>query len=183
MSQIPVVQGVAVPSNGQYNPQPAHQGHQGSTGYVEAPTGSNFGMAPTSDFNGVKGAPQPKQYQDVFFAILFVGHLVVMMFVMAGLTTFSNSNGYSYGGVVWCVSMCALVAVGLSTAALGFMMQNTTLLVKAALFFSVGMSLVVGVMGAMAGSAWMAIFGFAAFLIGCCYAYFVWGRIPVRQFE
>lgn len=186
MSQIPVVQGVAVPSGGNYHSQPAGGYHsqpaqQPTTGYVEA---STFGVSgPANDnFNGVKGEKQPKQYQDAFWALLFVGHLVVMVVVMTGysLSMQNNGNGYSYGGVAWCVTMCALVAVGLSSMALGFMMQFATELIKAALIFSVASSLLLGVVGLLSGNMWMGLLGLLCFLLGCCYACIVWGRIPVR---
>jgi hypothetical protein len=170
-ANIPIVQGVAVPSGG----------------YVTLPNTSNqyaqqqdSPYLAQSDFNGVKGETQPKQFQDVFWTFLFGAHLLVMVVLMALMSTSIQNGGYNYSGVVWCVSMCALVALGLSTLALGFMMQFATELVKMALFFSVGCSLALGIIGAIAGQIWMSIIGFLSFALGCCYAYFVWGRIPVR---
>jgi cation transport ATPase len=169
---IPIVQGVAVPSGG----------------YVTLPNASNqyeqqqnSPYQTQADFNGVKGESQPKQFQDVFWAVLFGAHLLVMVVLMAIMSTSLQNSGYNYSGVVWCVSMCALVALGLSTLALGFMMQFATEMVKMALFFSIGCSLAMGIIGAMMGQIWMAIIGFISFAIGCCYAYFMWGRIPVRS--
>lgn len=187
---IPIVQGHAVPNTGGYS-QPTQYPSQGG-GYAQAadrtyqasgtsyqPTGgNNSAYAPQSDFNGVKGESQPKQFQDGIWAILFGVHLAVMVVIMIVQSTSLESSGYNYSGVVWCVSVCAVVAVILSSMALGFMMQFATELVKMALFFSIGCSLAMGIMGALAGQMWMSIMGFASFALGCCYAYFVWSRIP-----
>ena len=188
MSQIPIVKGTIVqeqpapPQYGQYG-RSGNDSQYNQSGYVQQqqdPYGVNasdmFGSSDTS-FNGVKGTPQAKGFKDVIFAIAFIIHLVVMMVVMAGFTV-SAQNGYNYKGVVYCVSTCALVALGLSTMALGFMMNFATELVKIALFFSVGCSLAVGILGALSSQMLMCIVGFASFLLGCCYAYFVWPRIP-----
>lgn len=204
MSQVPIVQGVAVPSGG-YTQQPSYgQQQQSSYGqqnqsYEQQPynqqgsnnygqSGGGFGSSAQayqpapSEFNGVKGEPQTKQYQDVLWSVLFFIHLAVMAVIMISMTgNVSNENGYNYSGVVWCVSMCALVAVGLSSIALGFMMQFATELVKMALIFSVCCSLAMAIMGVMAGQMMMALMGFASFALGCCYAYFVWKRIPVSD--
>jgi cation transport ATPase len=193
---IPIVQGVAVPSGGygrreQHPQQAAYQPQQAAyqpqqaayqpqqTGYAQAGYNQQDQYQPQSEFNGTKGESQPKQFQDVFWSVLFGVHLLIMVIIMAVMSGSLESSGYNYSGVVWCVSMCALVAVGLSTMALGFMMQFATEMVKMALFFSVGCSLVMGILGAMAGQMWMSIVGFGSFAIGCCYAYMVWGRIPV----
>lgn len=191
--QIPIVQGHNVTNSGGYV-QPAQQqytSNQQSSGYIPAgnyqaqasyqPQGGGSNYEPQSDFNGVKGETQPRQVQDGFWAVLFGAHLVVMVGIMIVQSTSLENNGYNYSGVVWCVSVCALVAVVLSSIALGFMMKFATELVKTALIFSVGCSLAIGIMGAMAGQMWMSIMGFASFALGCCYAYFVWGRIPVSN--
>lgn len=176
-NSIPIVQGVAVPA----------QGHQGSNAmYDSSPFGSPLSLSPgndgTGDFNGYKGQPQPKQFRDVGFAIFFILHILVMLvflvMTVGGGVNGQNNNGYNYGGVVWCVSVCGIFAVGLSTMALGFMMKFATALVKIALFFSLGVSLAIGIMGALTGQIMMAVLGFLSFALGCCYAYFVWGRIP-----
>jgi hypothetical protein len=132
-----------------------------------------------SNFNGVKGDEQPKQFQDVFWAFLFVAHLVVMIVFMSMMFPSIQSSGYNASGVTWCVSVCALAALCLSTIALGMMMQFATQMVQMALIFSVGCSLAVGILGVLTGQLWTAILGFVSFALGCCYAYFVWSRIPV----
>ena len=172
-NNIPVVQGVAVNSNS----ASAH------TPYVPAPSNyensNNYGEG---EF--IKGEPQPKQFQDVFFAVLFLAHLGVMAYVLTvGTVSFANNNegnDYDYSGVTFLVVTCGLIAVGLSTVALGFMFHSATVLVKMALIFSVASSAVVGILGLLSGDMMLTILGFVSCALGCCYAYFVWARIPVR---
>lgn len=168
-SGIPVVQGVAVPSGG--------------TAYVPASSGYDEHSTYTGgEFNGVKGEVQPKRFNDAAFAFLFVAHLIVMFVILSmGTASFAQNgggNGGDYSGVIWCTMTCGLVAVGLSTLALGFMFKFATELVKTALIFSVISSLMIGVLGLLSGDMLMTILGFVFFAIGCCYAYFVWARIP-----
>lgn len=47
-----------------------------------------------------------------------------------------------------------------------------------ALFFSIGSALASGILGFMSGNLLMGIFGFFYFGVSCCYAYYVWRRIP-----
>jgi hypothetical protein len=178
MSQIPVVQGVAVSASPGYSQPPTYD--------QDAPTygqESHYVADTGGDFNGVKGEEQPRKFNDAAFAFLFVAHLIVMFVVLSmGTASFAQNNGggdgSDYSGVIWCTLMCGLVAVGLSTVALGFMFKFAMELVKTALIFSVVSSLVIGVMGLTSGNMLMTVLGFLSFAIGCCYAYFVWGRIP-----
>ena len=148
---VPVVQGVAMPANGKEEP-----------------------LTYTPDFGGVKGEPQPKMFQDVGFAVGFVAHLCVMLFFLLGAVRASDGqqNGSVASGIVYVVMTTAIFALGLSTFALGFMMQFATQLIKMALFFSIGCSLAIGVLGAMSGQMLMAVMGFISSAFGCCYAYF-----------
>jgi hypothetical protein len=177
--QIPIVQGVAVPSGGYYQQQ--QQQNQQFANYKTEPNYQSNDSYTQASYNGVKGEEQPKQFQDVFWTFLFVAHLVVMLVFMSTMLPSIQSGGYNASGVVWCVSVCALVALSLSTIALGIMMQFATQMVKMALIFSVGCSLAVGILGVLTGQLWTTILGFASFALGCCYAYFVWSRIPVSE--
>jgi len=71
-----------------------------------------------------------------------------------------------------------MFAMGLSSLALGFMMKFPYQLIKMGLIFSICMSLAMGFLGLITGQIIMAVMGFLSFLFGCCYAYFVWDRIP-----
>lgn len=110
-----VVQGVAVPSYGNKYNESVPYG-QPSSPYGAPPQ-------PMGNFNGYKGEQQPKQFQDVAFSVLFFLHLAVMIVlgVMYGPSMVSQ-NGGSYNGVqqiVFVVSFCGLVAMGISSVSLG----------------------------------------------------------------
>lgn len=153
---VPMVQGVAVP-------------------YSTAPTGEDEAVR---DFNGVKGEPQPKKFNDVFFAILFWAHLAVMAVILSLGTMQYQGQGSTYTGLIICVLVCGSVAILLSTLALSFMFRFATVMIKISLIFSVASSVLIGVMGLLSGDLMLTIMGFAGFAIGCCYSYYVWGRIP-----
>lgn len=164
-NDIPIVQGVAVSSGG------------GNAPYSSAPTGYEPDQA-VQDFNGVKGTPQPKKWNDVIFAILFWAHLAVMVVILSMGTVQYQGGGENYTGIVICVLACGGLAILLATLALSFMYKFASLMVKIALIFSVASSLLIGIMGIMSGDILLAIMGFAGFAIGCCYAKLVWVRIP-----
>ena len=123
----------------------------------------------------------PKQFKDVIWALIFIGHLVAMVVVCSlGIT---NEGGVNNGvgvnsSIVALVSVSGIVAVGITFAALSFMMNHTELLIQVALIFSVLSSLAVCILGFMTGSILMGCLGLFSFAIGCCYAKLVWQRIP-----
>lgn len=160
---VPIVQGVAVNNNAPYA-----NNTMNNSAHIDYGDG----------FSGSKGQPQPKQFNDVFFAALFYAHLGIMAVLLAMTVGGQNGGGGGYGGLVFLCIACGIFAIGLSTVALGFMMQFATQLVKMALFFSIGCSLAMGVLGLLTGQFIMGIFGLLSFAIGCCYAYLVWNRIP-----
>jgi hypothetical protein len=134
-----------------------------------------------NDFNGEKGEMQPKKFNDVPFAVAFVAHLGVMAYFLvaySGIEGGQERQQYNYTGIVYFVCICGAFALALASVALGFMMKFSQELVKAALFFSVSLSLAVGIIGALSGQVLMAVMGFISFAVGCCYAYFVRSRIP-----
>jgi len=136
---------------------------------------------PTSTFNGEKGEIQSKKFNDVGFAFAFIAHLVVMGYLLiAGIFIGDNgaAAGNGFSGIIYCVFVCSIFAVGLSTLSLGLMMKFATELIKIALFFSIGCYLMVGMVGLMSGNILMGCLGLASFAMGCCYAYCVWSRIP-----
>lgn len=182
MSNIPIVQGVAVPSEqNQYGyQQQAQEAPPASNPNYNSPDGSNYeNMAAVSNVQQRRANPS-QQYQDVVFAVAFIAHLIAMVVVISmNMGSVGGDNGSaSYGGIIFMVSVTGLAAVGLATLALSFMLKNSTALVKAALIFSVATSLAVGIIGFMFGSLMMGIMGIVSFAIGICYAKVVWPRIP-----
>ena len=134
-----------------------------------------------TDFNGYKGQPQPKKFNDVFFAFLFFVHLAAMACALPmALSAQQNGggNGGDIGSIIYFVCVCGVFATGLTTVSLGFMMQFSNQLVKTALIFQVFTSLACAILGLMSGNIMMAIMGGLSFLISICYAFAVWSRIP-----
>jgi hypothetical protein len=190
MSNIPVVQGVAVPNDqasysyhqaesqpqSNYNYQAQPQQSSGGGQYTAAPAGE---YASQGELRELRQNPV-KQYQDVGWAFLFIAHLAVMTVVLTmGLMSHEGSfSSGSYGNIIFMVAVTGCSAIGLATAALSFMMNNAVVLVKAALIFSVLCSLAAGIAGFMFGSLMMGILGLFSFAVGICYAKVVWPRIP-----
>lgn len=178
---IPVVQGQVVEPK---IVQGQAQSYQTQPQYYASEVKTN--TTNDGDFNGYKGEVQPKKYNDVFFAILFYVHLAIMgVLLVVNLSSGAvnqngNENGKAsnYSGIIFCVFACGLFAIGLSSIALGFMMQHSTTLVKMALFFSIGCNLAIGILGLMAGQMLMGCIGMACFAFSCLYAWCVWDRIP-----
>ena len=172
---IPIVQGIAVPAGGATGTSgganPAH------TPYV---TANEEGTYNTFE----KPEQQPREWKDAIWAVFFYAHLVVMLGLIASNAgNFAAGEGAGgensdYNGIVWLVGLCAVVAIGVSSAALGLMMKYSETLVKISLIFTVCMSGVIAVIGLMSGDMFMGIFGLIMFAVGVCYARMVWSRIP-----
>merc|ERR1711971_858686 len=79
---------------------------------------------------------------------------------------------------VYAVAGCGAFGFVLTGLSVLIMISLAEVLIKVSLIFSVFMSLVLVVIGAMAGQVLIAILNFVFFLIGCCYIYCVWDRIP-----
>jgi hypothetical protein len=171
----PVVQGTVIQGEPVAQPVP-----------VPVPSAPVYDETPLTDtrteFNGYKGDIQGQKFNDVPFAVAFVAHLAVMLYMLVayaiGGGNGDDGSNYEYSGVAYFVSVCGVFAAGLSTVALGFMMKFSNILVKVALFFSIGLSLGVGIMGLLSGQILVGVMGLLSFAFGICYAYFVWGRIP-----
>jgi hypothetical protein len=158
---IPIVQGYAISQT-----QPVH-------------TVEDYG----DNFNGYKGAPQPRKFNDVFFAVLFYAHLAVMACIFPfSLNSQAGNGGYgngtSFGSIIYFVSVVSIFAVGISTISLGFMMKFSNQLVKLALYFHIATSFAMMILMFMAGSIlWGCVCGFSV-AASICYAWAVWSRIP-----
>ena len=178
MSSVPIVQGVAVDGSGKAaNLVPSQDVY-----YVDPMT------APINDYGSGQQqhgmhTKQPNQFRDVFWAILFIGHLVPLVMYAIYSSTQEDNGGdqaapISVGPhIVW-LSVVALVSVGLASVSLEGMMRHADVLVKISLIFSVVFSGLLGVYGLMIGQLMMTIMGFLSCAIGCCYAFAVWNRIP-----
>lgn len=178
---IPVVQGFSISSPPQHNNKNNMNTYSNNNSYAQTQQLTTQDYNEGSDFNGQKGEHQPKKFNDAIFGILFYAHLLFMGFLLVMTVSNNNGNGggvdFAFGMVYFC-SVCGVFATGVSTVTLGFMMQFASELIKVSLFFQIGCSFVVAILGLMSGSILMGIFGALGFFFSCCYAYFVWDRIP-----
>lgn len=162
-NNIPVVQGYAMNQQQQQGP------------YSSAPMMDNG-----AGFDGYKGQSQPKKFNDPFFAVLFYAHLVAMfcLLPMSLGNGGGGDGGGNMGGIAYFVTTCAVFATGLTTVSFGFMMTCASNLVKASLFFQIGVAGVMAVVGISSGNVMMGVMCTLMFFFIMCYAYMVWGRIP-----
>lgn len=172
---IPVVQGTAVPSGGGDTRYQAPE-----TPYMATATSA---AAPDSyATSSFKGEVQPVQYRDFIWAVAFWLHLAVMIFAIvtniASMRPNDDQQGGGYSGIIWLVGVTAIASIALSSAALNLMMRFATELIKAALIFTVFLSLLIAVLGLMSGQVLMGCIGLFMFAVGICYARAVWHRIP-----
>jgi hypothetical protein len=180
MSSIPIVQGVPV----NYQQAPSGKANYSSSNdfsFQEASAGGYTAAAVASDQLAELRQNPPRQYQDAIWAIAFWVHVVaIMVFIGMGVQSAGGGGGRvsSYSGVLFMVGITGLTSVGLSCAALAFMMNHAESLVQTSLIFSVLTSLLVGIVGFLAGNLLMGILGLVSFAVGICYAKMVWSRIP-----
>ena len=178
-SDIPVAHGTAVDY---HNLQQQPNGHSSAGNSMISSWADDGKIYSTHELRQQREDP-PRQYKDAAWALAFILQLllvVVMCLYLIGTGQGGNvqGGGSGYGGVFYVAGVCGALAVGLSTAALSFMMKNAKLLVESALIFSVATSFCMGVVGFMAGNLIMGAIGLVAGVVGCCYAYVVWRRIP-----
>jgi hypothetical protein len=121
----------------------------------------------------------PKKFQDVFWAIAFIAHLIVMIvLIVNGLRSQNGIETNTYGPIVSVAGITGTFGIGASLCAFPFMMTNAIGLVKAALIFSLCTSLAMGIIGFMTGNILLGVLGLLSFAFGICYAKIVWVRIP-----
>lgn len=162
---IPIVQGYAITSQPQEpTAHAALQDHNGD------------------NFNGYKGVPQPRKFNDVFFAVLFYAHLVAMACILPMAINSGDqgagNDGVNFASIIYFVTVVSIVAVGISTVSLGFMMKFSNQLVKLALYFHIATSFAMMILLFMAGSIFGGCICALSFAVSICYARAVWNRIP-----
>eukprot|EP00979_Chaetoceros_neogracilis_P004359 scaffold773_cov218-Chaetoceros_neogracile.AAC.2 len=157
---------------------PIVQGYANDQQYTSAAT-EEYGE---DSFNGQKGNPQPKKFNDVFFAILFYIHLTAMAIALPMAINAQDQNGGgntgTFGSIIYFVSVCSIFSVGLSTVSLGFMIKFSRQLVQIALYFYIGFSFLLMVIMFMAASMLMGGLFALSFAFSICYARAVQSRIP-----
>lgn len=198
---VPIVQGTAVPVGGgdaddgnKYDGSHSHSNSNSHSNndHHDGQRQSEFSYlneaeAEASYSPGRPELQQPMGYRDVFWAVLFVFHLIAMVAIIAvnmgaGAAAAANGNGgvadTDYSGVCYLVGITAASTIALGSATLRFMMKYPAELVKGSLIVTVGLSGVIAAMALLSGQAFAGIILTVFFAIGICYAKAVWPRIP-----
>lgn len=134
------------------------------------------------------GEKQETRCRDPIFAVLFYLNVAAVVAIAAtmGPAAFSTDDGdqgsdgeeRDYTGYLIAAVILTLVAFGGSAVAVIVMMKIPQFLIKAGLFFVIGMSGLFMVMAFLSGSIGVGILGAIFFAITLCYARAVWSRIP-----
>jgi hypothetical protein len=171
MSNVPiVVQGVAI--DNKY--QAAHSDY-GQQYYQPASSGGGIDDAQLAELR----VHPIQKFQDVVWAILFLAHLAVMIYVIfVGMADYQVDLSSIDGSLVFFFLVITAASIVLSVLSMAVMMKFAIPLVKAALIFSVGFSLLLAIFGFMTGNMLLGICGAISLAVGLCYARIVWPRIP-----
>eukprot|EP00591_Stephanopyxis_turris_P002579 CAMPEP_0195518252 /NCGR_PEP_ID=MMETSP0794_2-20130614/12641_1 /TAXON_ID=515487 /ORGANISM="Stephanopyxis turris, Strain CCMP 815" /LENGTH=483 /DNA_ID=CAMNT_0040647191 /DNA_START=110 /DNA_END=1561 /DNA_ORIENTATION=+ len=145
---------------------------------------NNGGDDSDSQTSSRLGEVQPKKCNDWFFAFLFYGQvaaIVVCAFVYGEYAL----QEYSLGGIS--TNAMPYMSIAAITGAFAFILSGTMLfvmtyiasfLIKFALLFQLVLSGVWTAYAIAIGNIVLAILGVILFLLGCCYAWMTWSRIP-----
>jgi hypothetical protein len=154
----------------------------------------------------VKGTPQRPACRDVLFVLLFLFHLVGMLFLgttygleamkihedhkhSANSTAAFNLNTdqdaeaaavtLKYWNVIYLACLCGAFAVVVSTCALLVMMTITKRIIQLALVLTICLSFMWGTIGiGLSPKSFVPITGIIALALSVAYAFVVWDRIP-----
>jgi hypothetical protein len=154
----------------------------------------------------VKGSPQPPACRDVLFVLLFLFHLVGMLFLgtmygleamkihedhklIANSTAAFNLNAdedaeaaavtLKYWNIIYLACLCGGFAVVVSTCALLVMMTITKRIIQLALILTICLSFMWGTIGiGLSPKSFVPVTGIIALALSVAYAFVVWDRIP-----
>eukprot|EP00527_Entomoneis_sp_CCMP2396_P004820 CAMPEP_0198137520 /NCGR_PEP_ID=MMETSP1443-20131203/992_1 /TAXON_ID=186043 /ORGANISM="Entomoneis sp., Strain CCMP2396" /LENGTH=509 /DNA_ID=CAMNT_0043798973 /DNA_START=99 /DNA_END=1628 /DNA_ORIENTATION=+ len=135
--------------------------------------------------NENRGEKQEVKCRDPIFAVLFYANIVAILVVAiiygpdALQTDDDNAQeNQDYEGYVYASLIMAFVSFFASAGGLAIMMCIPETLIKVALISTVVLAGVWMVIAFLTGNIGLGIIGLIFFAITCCYAYFVWSRIP-----
>jgi hypothetical protein len=167
MSNVPIVQGVAIDNKYQ-------AAYSGGYGDYHQPSGA----VDVTQLAELRVNPVQK-FQDVIWTVLFLAHLAVMIYVIfVGMADYQVDLSSIDGSLVFFFLVITATSIVLSILSMAVMMKFAIPLVKAALVFSVGFSLLLAIYGFMSGNMLLGICGAISLAVGLCYARIVWPRIP-----
>lgn len=131
----------------------------------------------------IKGVQQPPICRDVLFVLLFLFHLVGIVYL--GTTYGSEATErdqavtLSYHNVTYMACLCGAFAVVVSTIALVIVMTITKKIIQLALFLTIALSFAWGTIGiGLSPKNFVPITGIIALALSVGYAFVVWDRIP-----
>lgn len=134
-----------------------------------------------------KGESQPKECRDSVFAILFLaqfawivgaGTLWGIPALKHSVEDFPDTPNLHFGGVLWVILWSFIASIVLSGVALLFMTKFADFVVQSSVLFSISSSLTIMTIFLARGYVGAAVVAFCSFLLGCCYTWSVWNRLP-----
>lgn len=167
----PIVQATAVPA-------PVSHGYSNLNSYgptTEVYQNDNNGQ------NHFQQQQQPTQFRDVIWAIAFLAHLGVMMFVIsaniANNAGDDAASGSSYQGLYTLVAISVIASIVLTSGAIAMMTRYPTEMIRAGLIFSAFVAFAIFLSSLMSGNMWMTLVGLFFFGMTCYYVKLVWDRV------
>lgn len=169
---------------------------------------SVFNHSTTSGIQDAKPADQGRSCRDVFWAVLFYAHLTAIAYLAVvyapQMVNDIAANTEGGGGRVLMtksrllddgkqedtdfdidpstlmvvLGACGILGLGVSTAALGFMMSFAEALIKTALLFNIVLFGAMGLLSLAGGALGVAIMCLIMCAFSAFYAWRVWSRIP-----
>jgi hypothetical protein len=160
----------------------------------------DFSMDP-SQINSslpLRAEAQQPEYRDAAFAIAFVFHIVVVLFLAFGwgVSALSHSNedptattandhnddmdesSVSLTGLLWLCFLTSLASIAISAVSLQIMTHHAETLIQSSLIASCCFMGLLVVAFFLEGLTWMAIFWLVMLVVTAWYSYLVWPRIP-----
>lgn len=163
-----------------------HQDRKANSRVKTIAMSSTYGAVPTGEAGASAGFTKKKQCNDIFFALLFFGHLVALAFSFARLgelPPIPNQETLSMGkdrGVWKYVGSATAVSLVLSSFALIFMTYFADELIQIFLVASLAMTTAAFGYGIYAWNTWIMIVGAFVWVCSLVFTYFVWNRAEVR---
>jgi len=179
---LPIVQGTVVPAP--ENQQYSKTSYNPTTVILSNDNGGVFNSQDHFNNEGQsqQHQQQSNQFRDVIFAVAFVLHLGVMLFVIPMSIANGGGNGDaaagSYKGIYALVVVAAVFSIGLSSASIALMMRFPTEMVKAGIISSTALMGVLALVFVLSGNLFAAAIGLVFFAMTLCYVKAVWCRIP-----
>jgi hypothetical protein len=133
------------------------------------------------------GEKQPDGFRDLFAAILFIGHLIVILYLAIAwgfsslnysVSSYNTTDEIHFSGVLFMGLTASLAAFGVSAAALHIMTHYAEQLVETTLSLSIVFNVLLAIWFLWHNFLLGAVCALLYAAIGACYARAIWHRIP-----